>query len=82
MPALPLRLFEKYCGYVYEGHLRGLPEPAQAGFVDVAEGFSPTAPAPRQNHLSPPDARWTTLRHQGWVPWCRGVETIGIVQPD
>src|SRR5205823_7692547 len=29
-------------GYVYEGHLRGLAEPAQAGFVNVAESFSST----------------------------------------
>ncbi len=32
-------------GYVYEGHLRGLAEPAQAGFVNVAESFSSTAHA-------------------------------------
>jgi len=29
----------------HEGHLRGLNELAQAGFVAVAEGFSPTVPA-------------------------------------
>ena len=28
-------------GYEYEGHLRGLNQPAEAGFVAVAEGFSP-----------------------------------------
>ena len=28
-------------GYEYEGHLRGLHQPAEAGFVAVAEGFSP-----------------------------------------
>ena len=33
----------KASGYVSEAHLRGLTEPALAGFVNVAEGFSPTA---------------------------------------
>jgi len=32
-------------GYGYEGHLRGLAEPAQAGFVNVAESFSSTESA-------------------------------------
>jgi hypothetical protein len=32
-------------GYVYKGHLRGLTEPAQAGFVNVAESFSSTEAA-------------------------------------
>jgi len=29
----------------HEGHAGGLKEPEQAGFVAVAEGFSPTVPA-------------------------------------
>jgi len=33
----------KASGYGYEARLRGLIEPASAGFVNVAEGFSPTA---------------------------------------
>jgi 4-amino-4-deoxy-L-arabinose transferase-like glycosyltransferase len=40
-------LAHEWAGYVYEGHLHGLNEPAQAGFVDVAEGFSPTVPLDR-----------------------------------
>jgi hypothetical protein len=31
----------EWAGYEYEGHLRGLTQPAEAGFVAVAEGFSP-----------------------------------------
>ena len=33
----------KASGYGYEARLRGLTEPALAGFVNVAGGFSPTA---------------------------------------
>jgi len=32
----------KALGLQYEGHLRGLGQPAQAGFVRQAEGFSST----------------------------------------
>ena len=38
-------LAHEWAGYVYEGHLRGLHEPTEVGFVAVAEGFSPTVPA-------------------------------------
>ena len=34
----------KRAGYMYKGHRRGLNQPAEAGFVHVAEGFSLTAP--------------------------------------
>ena len=37
-------LVHEWAGYGYEGHLRGLHEPAQAGFVEVAEGLSLTVP--------------------------------------
>ena len=39
--AVGICLAHKWAGYRHEGHLRGLNQPAQAGFVAVAEGFSP-----------------------------------------
>ena len=38
-----MRREAKASGYGYEARLRGLIEPALAGFANVAEGFSPTA---------------------------------------
>src|SRR5215213_9646819 len=35
-------LAHEWAGYGHEGHLRGLHEPTEVGFVAVAEGFSPT----------------------------------------
>jgi hypothetical protein len=41
-------------GYQDEGHLRGLIQPAQAGFVITAEGFSPAdGGPPRTSQIEP-----------------------------
>ena len=39
--AIPVAAGLKASARGYKGHLRGLIQPAKAGFVTVAEGFSP-----------------------------------------